>query len=53
MPLKKGPSKKAMASNYKKLTKEGYKGKQRVAIMLKEAGKSNKGKAAKGKKKGK
>ena len=40
MPLKKGPSKKSMASNYTKLKKEGYPKKQRVAIMLKEAGKS-------------
>lgn len=44
MPLKKGPGKAKMASNYKKLKKEGYPPKQRVAIMLKEAGKSRKSK---------
>lgn len=42
MPLKKGKSKKAMGSNYRKLTREGYTGKQRVAIMLSKAGLSKK-----------
>lgn len=47
MPLKKGHGKKNMASNYKKLKKEGYPKKQRVAIMLQKAGKSNKSKKKK------
>jgi hypothetical protein len=38
MPLKKGNTRKAKSSNYKKLTREGYRGKQRIAIMLSEAG---------------
>lgn len=42
MPLKKGSSKRVMSENYRLLTKEGYPQKQKVAIMLKQAGKSNK-----------
>jgi hypothetical protein len=42
MPLKKGNTRKAKSSNYKKLTKEGYRGKQRVAIMLSAAGQAKK-----------
>jgi uncharacterized protein YdaT len=37
MPLKKGKTKKAVASNIKKLRKEGYKSKQAVAIALSTA----------------
>lgn len=43
MPLKKSDSKEAMSFNYKKLKEEGKKKKQRIAIMLSLAGKSNKG----------
>jgi hypothetical protein len=43
--LKKGNTRKAKSSNYKKLTKEGYRGKQRVAIMLSAAGVAKKRKA--------
>ena len=42
----------AMSSNYKKLTHEGYRGKQRIAIMLSEAGLSKKKKRRKKKKRG-
>jgi len=49
MPLKKGPSKAAMSHNYKEETKAhpNMKRKQKVAIMLSEAGLSNKKKAKK------
>lgn len=40
MPLKKGKSKKVMDANYRELSKVGYTGKQRTAIMLSEAGMS-------------
>jgi hypothetical protein len=45
--LKKGNTRKAKSSNYKKLTREGYRGKQRVAIMLSAAGVAKKRKAKK------
>lgn len=48
MPLKRG--KKHMGRNYRELTKAGYRGKQRIAIMLHAAGLSKKRK--KGKKRG-
>jgi hypothetical protein len=50
MPLKKGNTRKAKSGNYKKLTREGYRGKQRVAIMLSAAGLSKKRKKARKKK---
>jgi hypothetical protein len=45
--LKKGNTRKKKSSNYKKLTREGYRGKQRVAIMLSAAGLTKKKKAKK------
>lgn len=42
MPLQKGKSKAAMAANYKVLKAEGKPKKQRIAIMLSEAGLSKK-----------
>lgn len=47
MPLIKGDTKEAKASNYKKLREEGYPPKQQVAIMLSEAGESNQSKKSK------
>ncbi len=40
MPLEKGDSPESMGSNYKKMEQEGVPKKQRIAIMLKQAGKS-------------
>jgi hypothetical protein len=51
VPLKKGNSKAAKASNYKKLKKEGCPPRQQVAIMLKEAGVGRGGKRPKGRSK--
>jgi uncharacterized protein YdaT len=42
MPLKKGASKKAVSSNIRILSREGYKPKQAVAIAMSKAGKSRK-----------
>lgn len=44
MPLKKGRSKKAVSSNIRTLAHEGRPVKQAVAIAMKKAGKSKKGK---------
>lgn len=47
MPLKKGRSKKAMSKNVGTLRREGYPGKQAVAIAAKKAGLSKPKKPAK------
>lgn len=48
MPLKRG--KRNMGKNYRELTKSGFRGKQRIAIMLRAAGVSKK--KGKGRKRG-
>ena len=50
MPLKKGKSKKAISSNFKKLKIEGKPRKQAIAIVLTIAGKSKNGTGKKSKK---
>lgn len=47
MPLKKGRSRKAVSSNIRHLRHKGYKQSQAVAIALKKAGKSRKGRRKK------